>query len=90
MVRMGDLPPARSLADLEAVVSDTKDPIYPIHRNATPPDLFRTLNSVLFDVKSKMVSVWNGQKASGGKPTLRIDWRSLGVQWVTPPFGARR
>ena len=82
MARMADLPPAKEMRALEAVVSDTQDATYPIHRTAAPPDLFMTLNSVSFDVAARRVDVW-GQESpvgSGGRPLLTIDWATLRIE----------
>jgi hypothetical protein len=80
MARMAELPPASSVADLEAVISDTKDREYPIHRKPHIPDLAETLNSVLFDVSARRVSVWGTTAPTkAAKPDLLIDWQSMEV-----------
>ena len=81
MARMAQLPPATSTDALLSVVSDTHDPTYPIHRNGTPPDLYMTLNSVLFDAAKASISVWGqtSPRASGDEPRLTIDWRTLHI-----------
>ena len=81
MARMAALPPATTSAALEAVVSDTHDPTYPIHRNGTPPDLYMTLNTANFDVAARRVAVWGQTSpvASRGRPSLTIDWTTLRI-----------
>jgi len=78
MARMAELPLAASTDALKAVVSDTHDPVYPIHRTPRAKDPFETLNSVLFDVAAKTISVWGMTAPTTAKqPQLRIDWRSM-------------
>lgn len=83
MRRMAELPPAGSLDDLLAVVSDTNDPVYPIHRPypVHKPDLFTTLNSVLFDAHAATIAVWGPEAPTRAPaPTLEIDWRTMSIK----------
>ena len=83
MARMGELSPAASTAALEAVISDTADRDYPIHRTPRPTDPAQTLNSVLFDVAAERISVWaETAPTAADKPALTIDWRSMEI--LTP------
>ena len=87
MARMAALPPADTLSALEALISDTHDPIYPIHRTPTNWDPYQTLNSVSFDVAAQRISVWGEvSPMSAPKPVLQIDWRTLGIE---PTDGCR-
>jgi hypothetical protein len=76
--RMSQMAPATSIRALEAVVSDTQDLHYPIHRDGAKPDMYMTLNSVLFDVRAMQILVWGTEAPTrAARPTLRIDWRTL-------------
>lgn len=90
MRRMGALPPAASVRALKVVISDTSDPeYYPIHRDGHSPraDGVQTLNSALFDVSARTVSVWGvTAPLSAARPTIQIDWRSLAI--TTPSTSA--
>jgi hypothetical protein len=87
MARMQTLAPVDSAAGLEAVVSDTTDTTYPIHRPfpVRPPDMFGTLNTVLFDAVGATVSLWQTESpaASGGRAVASIDWRAM--RWLAEP-----
>ena len=78
--RMSQMAPATSTHALEAVVSDTQDPEYPIHRNGAKPDMYMTLNSVLFDVHAQRILVWGTEAPTrAAAPTLGIEWRTLQI-----------
>ena len=78
MRRMAEFAPPTSTGQLEQIISDTKDRAYPIHRTPRPTDEIETLNSVLFDVAGRAISVWGTEApTAAGKPALRIDWQSM-------------
>ena len=78
MRRMAEFASPTSTGQLEQIISDTKDRAYPIHRTPRPTDEIETLNSVLFDVAGRTISVWGTEApAAADKPALRIDWRSM-------------
>ena len=68
--RIFALSPARSAADIRAILSDHADPAYPIFRGMT-------LTTMVLDGLSGKLSVWCcGDSATGGKPPL-YEWNVL-------------
>lgn len=69
--------PRHCLTSVKEVLSDTQDKQYPIHRDAQYPDLAMTMNSVVFDVFNKSVSVWGPGAPASTPKAFVYDWRSL-------------
>ena len=57
------------------VLSDRKDPAWPIHRNGASPDCCITLNSVVFDAVARTITVWG--PTGGAAPMYVVDWDTL-------------
>lgn len=83
MARISALPPATSVMDVRAVLSDTEDPQYPIHRDDVAPDFCETLNTVVFDAESELVLVWGRIAATSSRALRAYNWSSMDS--TTPP-----
>merc|ERR1712187_298998 len=80
MKRLADLPlpqVGQGLHAAQAALSDTKDKTWPIHRKGQPPDIFTTLNSVIFDVYSESVLIWGQEPPATSHTVVKYDWRTL-------------
>ena len=82
MARCAALPAPRSTLALIGVASDREsgEP-YPIHRDAAPPDVCLTMNTVLFDAQSGAVHVWGQDAPVDGSGTAR-PWK-LAFNWTS-------
>ena len=50
--------PIKEVGDIRTVLGDTADPHYPLYRNASPPDDSATAAMALFDLDTRMLSVF--------------------------------
>jgi len=83
MARLRSLPPADSIKELQNVLSDAHDPLWPVHRNAKPPDTCSTLNTVIFDAAHASVAVW-GPIASAEEPAMKLfNWTTFDEMRLT-------
>lgn len=77
MARLASLPPATSVEELRAALSNTDDAEFPVHRNGAPPDNSQTMNTVIFDVAREKVMVWGREAPSEAEPAVVYDWSRM-------------
>jgi len=58
MERIDQLFPMQNVTDIQFLLGDTKDPLYPIYRNSNPPDCCSTLSTAIFDLDQQIVSIY--------------------------------
>jgi len=63
-MRINEYPPVASIANIQTILGDHTDPIYPIYRNGSYPDCTMTLTTSIFDLNAKNVSIYFANPAT--------------------------